>query len=76
MRQNIFLKHFQEKAVNQLVESAKGFLTAEEAGQKIVFQSPTGSGKTIMMANAIIQLIEECKSQQRHGLELSCIHLA
>jgi type III restriction enzyme len=63
MRQNIFLKHFQEKAVNQLVESAKGFLTAEEAGQKIVFQSPTGSGKTIMMANAIIQLIEACKTE-------------
>lgn len=62
MRQNIFLKHFQEKAVNQLVESAKAFLTADETGQKIVFQSPTGSGKTIMMANAIVQLIEECKT--------------
>lgn len=62
MRQNIFLKHFQEKAVNQLVESAKVFLTADETGQKIIFQSPTGSGKTIMMANAIVQLIEECKT--------------
>ncbi len=63
MRQNIYLKHFQEKAVNQLVESAKGFLTAVETGQKIIFQSPTGSGKTIMMANCIVQLIEECKTE-------------
>ena len=63
MRQNIFLKHFQEKAVNQLVETSKAFLTAEETGQKIIFQSPTGSGKTIMMANGIIQLIEECKTE-------------
>ncbi|MBU2028574.1 DEAD/DEAH box helicase family protein, partial [Patescibacteria group bacterium] len=63
MRQNIFLKHFQEKAVNQLVETAKSFLTVEEIGQKIIFQSPTGSGKTIMMANTIVQLIEECKTE-------------
>lgn len=63
MRQNIFLKNFQEKAVNQLVESAKAFLTAQEIGQTIVFQAPTGSGKTIMMANTIVQLIEECKTE-------------
>lgn len=63
MRQNIFLKHFQDKAVNQLVETAKAFLTAEGSEQKIIFQSPTGSGKTIMMANAIVQLIEECKTE-------------
>src|SRR3989338_8436148 len=52
MRQNIFLKHFQEKAVNQLVGTAKAFLVAEETGRK-----------TILMANAIIQLIEECKTE-------------
>jgi len=63
MRQNIFLKHFQEKAVDQLVESSKMFLLAEDRGQTIVFQAPTGSGKTIMMANAIIQIIEECKTE-------------
>ena len=63
MRQNIYLKHFQEKAVNQLVETAKAFLVADEREQKIIFQSPTGSGKTIMMANGIIQLIEECKTE-------------
>ncbi len=62
MRQNIFLKNFQEKAVNQLTESAKIFMVAKEIGQKIIFQSPTGSGKTIIMANAIAQLIEECKT--------------
>ena len=63
MRQNIYLKHFQEKAVNQLVETAKAFLVADEREQKIIFQSPTGSGKTIMMANGIIQLTEECKTE-------------
>jgi type III restriction enzyme len=63
MRQNIYLKHFQEKAVNQLVETAKAFLVADQREQKIIFQSPTGSGKTIMMANGIIQLIEECKTE-------------
>jgi type III restriction enzyme len=63
MRQNIFLKQFQEKAVGQLVDSAKIFLSSTDKGQTIVFQSPTGSGKTIMMANAIVQLIEECKTE-------------
>jgi type III restriction enzyme len=38
-------------------------LIADERDQKIIFQSPTGSGKTIMMANSIIQLIEECKTE-------------
>lgn len=63
MRQNINLKHFQEKAVGQLVETAKAFLLADAREQKIIFQSPTGSGKTIMMANGIMQLIEECKTE-------------
>lgn len=63
MKQQIFLKPFQDKAVNQLVESAKAFLMAETDSQSIIFQSPTGSGKTIMLANAIIQLIAECRTE-------------
>jgi len=37
MRQNIYLKHFQEKAVNQLVESAKAFLISEKRDKKLFF---------------------------------------
>ena len=63
MKKNIFLKPFQEKSAEQLVETSKSFLTSNERGQVIVFQSPTGSGKTTIMAKVIVQLIDECKTE-------------
>src|SRR3989344_3255315 len=56
---NINLKPYQEKAVNQLIETAVKLLDFDGPGEALVFQSPTGSGKTIMTAKFIEGLIKE-----------------
>ena len=56
---NINLKPYQEKAVEKLVATGKTLL--EKDGQKkvCVFQAPTGSGKTLMTAKFIEEIIRE-----------------
>jgi type III restriction enzyme len=56
---NINLKPYQEKAVNQLIETAVKLLDFDDPGEALVFQAPTGSGKTIMTAKFIEGLIKE-----------------
>ena len=56
---NIDLKPYQEKAVNQLIETTLKLLGYDGPGEVCVFQAPTGSGKTIMMAKYIEGLIKE-----------------
>lgn len=56
---NIDLKPYQEKAVNQLIETTIKLLGYDGPGEVCVFQAPTGSGKTIMMAKYIEGLIKE-----------------
>jgi type III restriction enzyme len=56
---NINLKSYQEKAVDQLTDKVKGLLEREGFGEVCVFQSPTGSGKTVMTAKFIEGLIRE-----------------
>ena len=56
---NINLKPYQEKAVNQLIETAVKLLDFDGPGEALVFQAPTGSGKTIMTAKFIEGLIKE-----------------
>ena len=56
---NIDLKPYQEKAVNQLIETTVKLLGYDGPGEVCVFQAPTGSGKTIMMAKYIESLIKE-----------------
>ncbi|EKE06202.1 MAG: Type III restriction enzyme, res subunit, partial [uncultured bacterium] len=60
---NIDLKPYQEKAVDQLVTSVKSLLEREGAGEVCVFQAPTGSGKTIITAKFIENLIKEVPDQ-------------
>ena len=60
---NIDLKPYQEKAVEQLVGSMKLLLEREGAGEVCVFQAPTGSGKTIITAKFIENLIKEVPDQ-------------
>jgi len=60
---NIDLKPYQEKAVEQLVGSMKSLLEREGAGEVCVFQAPTGSGKTIITAKFIENLIKEVPDQ-------------
>jgi len=56
---NISLKPYQVKAVDQLVTKAIELLNFDGPGETIVFQAPTGSGKTIMTAKFIEGLIKE-----------------
>ena len=56
---NINLKNYQEKAVGELIASFKLLLTKDEQKKVCVFQAPTGSGKTLMTAKFIEELIRE-----------------
>jgi len=56
---NINLKPYQEKAVGQLIAKAVELLDFDGPGETLVFQAPTGSGKTIMTAKFIEGLIKE-----------------
>ena len=49
------LKLFQEKAINKILNEVKEILEENREGT-IVFQSPTGSGKTYTMSNVIQKL--------------------
>lgn len=53
------LKQYQEKAVEKLTNYAKELLDSNKAKKTIIFQSPTGSGKTFMMSAFIEELISE-----------------
>lgn len=57
------LKIYQENAIEELLEKAKKLL-AYSGGKKLVFKSPTGSGKTIMMAQFLKQLVEDREIRQ------------
>jgi len=51
------LKKFQEEAVDDLISKSKKLLRYK--GKKLVFKSPTGSGKTIMMAEFLKRISED-----------------
>jgi len=54
----IELKEYQQSAVSELVKQTRGLLGS--SGSKVcVFKAPTGSGKTIMMAELLQRLSEE-----------------
>jgi len=56
---NINLKPYQEIAVGELVVTVKTLLEKEGQKKVCVFQAPTGSGKTIMTAKFIEEIIKE-----------------
>jgi len=56
---NINLKNYQEKAVGELIATFKTLLTKKEQKKVCVFQAPTGSGKTLMIAKFIEEIIRE-----------------
>lgn len=55
------LKRYQEKAVEKLTTYAKELLESKKSKKTIVFQSPTGSGKTFMMSAFIEEFIASCE---------------
>jgi type III restriction enzyme len=56
---SIDLKPYQEKAVEKLIAKTVELLGYDGPGEVCVFQAPTGSGKTVMMAKFIESLIKE-----------------
>lgn len=65
------LKNYQEQAVDELLLKTKLLLDKKSNKKTIVFQAPTGSGKTFMMSQYIEQLIEEVKNEDFCFLWLS-----
>lgn len=65
------LKRYQENAVDELVMKSKLLLAKNIESRTIVFQAPTGSGKTFMISQYIAQLIDENKDQDFCFLWLS-----
>ena len=52
------LKQYQKTAIKELLEKAKKLL-GYPGEKKLVFKAPTGSGKTIMMAEFLKQLVDD-----------------
>ncbi len=59
------LKTYQENTIDELLGKAKKLLKYS-GEKKLVFKSPTGSGKTIMMAELLKQLVDD--RDVRHSL--------
>ncbi len=57
------LKIYQENAIEELLEKAKKLL-GYSGEKKLVFKAPTGSGKTIMMAEFLKQLVDDREIRQ------------
>ena len=59
MNKNFTLFPFQEDAVSELVSSFKTLWTSKHCGAPLIFKAPTGSGKTIMMAQFLKDLARD-----------------
>lgn len=55
----IELKEYQHSAVTNLLKQTRGLLGSSGDGKVCVFKAPTGSGKTIMMAELLQRFSEE-----------------
>ncbi|HPY99401.1 MAG TPA: DEAD/DEAH box helicase family protein [bacterium] len=60
------LKIYQENAIDDLLAKSKRLL-GYSGNKKVVFKSPTGSGKTIMMAEFLKQLVNDREARQSLG---------
>ena len=59
----MLLKLYQNQSVNELLESSLKYLNSNSP-KKIIFKSPTGSGKTIIMAEYLKQL---CMNEKKYS---------
>ena len=57
------LKNFQQRAIKDLFSIGKTLLN-EEGSKTVLFQSPTGSGKTVMMSEVIFKLSENFTAEE------------
>ena len=52
---------YQQRAVNELVDKTIRLLNDGGSRQKIVFEAPTGAGKTVMACQALATLIDDAR---------------
>lgn len=60
----IELKEYQERAVNSLLTQTRKLLASPGSDKALVFKSPTGSGKTLMMAEFLKRMQLEDNGQE------------
>ena len=60
----ILLREYQIRAVEKLLNETEGLLKSSE-NEICVFQAPTGSGKTIIVAEFLKRLIKKAKNQRK-----------
>ena len=53
----MILKYYQEKAIGKLLQESKELL--RHRGKKLILKAPTGSGKTIMMAEFLKRFVQQ-----------------
>ena len=54
---------YQQRAVNELVDKTIRLLNNDGSRQKLVFEAPTGAGKTVMTCQALASMIDEMHSR-------------
>lgn len=59
----MYLKNYQKNAIGELLEKSKKLL-GYSGSKKLVFKAPTGSGKTIMMAEFLKRLVDDREINQ------------
>ena len=63
----ITLKPYQETKVDELIKAVSDFINLEASNKICVFQSPTGSGKTVMMAKDLMYMDIKCFALEEDG---------
>lgn len=61
----MILKEYQEKAVKELIRDSEELL--RHRGKKLIFKAPTGSGKTIIVAEFLKQFIQRKSSKEQYS---------
>jgi type III restriction enzyme len=54
---------YQQKAIKELTEKTIDLLNLGEKRKKLIFEAPTGSGKTVMASVALSEIVEELKNR-------------
>jgi len=54
---------YQQKAIAKIVNHSVTYLSDSDP-QTLIFQAPTGSGKTTMMAESMIRIVKELQSKE------------